>query len=389
MTPLATFVADQTRLVRLAAELLGADDVVAVDPDALGTPLYKVSVRGPVVPLEGVLVRDWCRDNKQTFHGMRFGARLYRAGDGESGVTFCRVHAPDASEHTLTMFVVVARADYRRLFRLATAAQNVAEPPAEPPVAPADTLSALRRNTVDYLTPTNLDRIRRYGGRPRRGLLLSGPPGNGKTSACRWVRRLCRERGLAEKSVSPDDYRCARNAKDPAAAVRELFTVEPAGVVFFDDFDAALADRSNRDSAEDQAIFLAALDGMTVNSGVAHVFTTNLPLSRIDPAFRRPGRLDVVLTFPKPDADLRRVLVARWHPDLLAGIDPAAAVADTDGLSFAEVDEFKNLLVLHFTETGVWDWAWAKEQFRVGRGDLTPTPPKLGFGAVAARNGAH
>ena len=44
-------------------------------------------------------------------------------------------------------------------------------------------------------------------------------------------------------------------------------------------------------------------------------------------------------------------------------------------------DEFRNLLVLHFTETGNWDWDWAREQFDVGRGDLAPKKTKVGFGA--------
>ena len=368
MTSLDTQLADATRLLAFAAGQLGVADVVAFHPHGFHDGLLRAAVRGPVVGIGGVMVRAWDRGDRPTNLGLMFGGRTYTAG----GIRFLRVQvSPNPIFRSpLDGAFVVGRADYPALYRLAVAAQRAGEPPAEAPVLTPATLDSLRRNTIDYLSPANLDRIRAYGGRPRRGVLLSGPPGNGKTSACRWLRRLCRDRGLEERVVTPDDYRAARGGHNPAEQVRELFTVEKAGVVFFDDFDAALADRADREYAEDQAIFLAALDGMEVNSGVTHVFTTNLPLTRIDPAFRRPGRLDVCLPFPAPDARLRAELVGRWHPELLAAIDPAAAVAETAGMSFAEVDEFRNLLVLRFTETGVWDWTWAKEQFRVGRGEL-------------------
>ena len=375
---------DHRWLLDAAGRAAGIADPVAFEPDEFRDPLVKLARRGPVLPLDGVLVRDWDPDARRTWVGTSFGARCYEVG----GVKFCRVYAPSDTELTSCAysFCVVARGDYARLYKLAVAARRATAPPAMPPVVADETLAALRRNTVDYLESANLGRIRDLGGRPRRGLLLSGPPGNGKTSACRWLRRLCTERGLEEKVVSPDDYRTARSGPCASESVRELFALDRPGVVFFDDFDAALSDRAASHGGDDQAVFLGALDGMEVNSGVAHVFTTNLPINRIDPAFRRPGRLDVVLQFPKPDANLRRKLVTRWHAELLAGIDAELAVRDTEGMSFAEVDELKNLLVLRFTEAGEWDWAWAREQFRLGRGDFTAGPARVGFGAV--RNGA-
>jgi len=65
----------------------------------------------------------------------------------------------------------------------------------------------------------------------------------------------------------------------------------------------------------------------------------------------------VVMQFAKPDASLRRRLIAqRWHADILAGIDVGTVVDETDGLSFAELEEAKKLLVMHYMETGRWDW---------------------------------
>jgi len=387
MTPLQSQQRDHVELLRAAADVAGLTDPVAFDPDEFQDAMLKGATRGPVRPAGAVLIRDWFRHSKKTWPGVEFGIRPYDLGS----VKFCHVNAPcdDDLRRDSYDFFAVGRADYTRLYRLALLAKKADRAADLPPVLADETFATLRRNTVDYLAAGNLARVKDLGGRPRRGLLLAGPPGNGKTSACRWVRRQCEERGLEHKVVSPDDYRTARSALNAAAAVKALFQVERAGVVFFDDLDIALRDRAGRDDTEDQAVFLGAIDGMEVNAGVAYIFTTNLALDLIDPAFRRPGRIDVLLHLPKPPADLRRRLVDRWHPELLAAVDPARVVAETDGLSFAEVDELKNLLVLRYTEVEAWDWPWAQRQFRLQRDELAGADkPRVGF-AAPARNGTH
>jgi cell division protease FtsH len=98
---------------------------------------------------------------------------------------------------------------------------------------------------------------------------------------------------------------------------------------------------------------------------VVYLFTSNAAPADLDPAIRRPGRLDVIIHFPSPDAGLRRrFIVERWHRDLAAGIDLQRVVADTDGLSFAELDEVKKQLVLRKLDTGRWDWPWVASTLR-------------------------
>jgi hypothetical protein len=56
-------------------------------------------------------------------------------------------------------------------------------------------------------------------------------------------------------------------------------------------------------------------------------------------------------------------------------------VASTEGYSFAEVEELKNLLILHFMEAGTWDWEWALDQFDINRKELsTRKRRRVGFG---------
>ena len=246
-----------------------------------------------------------------------------------------------------------------------------------PPILLQDQLDLLWKNTIGYLESNNIERIKIYGGRAKRGVLLTGAPGNGKTMACRWIWEACRQRRWEYRLVTPDNYRAAR-ANDNIEA---LFTVERRGIVFFDDMDLALRDRDKIAETEDQAVFLSAMDGIEINEGVVFVFTTNCSLDLIDRAFKRPGRLDLVLHFKAPEASLRRRLIERWHEDIRAHLDIEQAVSSTDGYSFAEIEELKNLLVMNFMETSAWNWSWALKQFDINRHELNGRPRRhVGFG---------
>lgn len=381
MTPLNRFLADHKFLLAAVADAAGIADPVAVDLDDFFNPVLEKATRGPVVPLDGVLIRDWDPDYRRFWPGLRFGGRLYTL----AGVRFARAYASvtDTPASVGYDFFAVARADYPRFYKLALRCRRKGKAPAAPPVLPAGHLETLSRNTIGFLAAPNLKKIKEYGGRPKRGVLLAGPPGNGKTSACRWVLQQCQAAGHEHRFVSPDDYRAARNATDPADAVRRLFQFGRPGIVFFDDMDTALQDRT--EGGDDQAVFLQALDGMEAPEGVVYVFATNRDPAAIDPAMRRPGRIDVVLNFPTPPADLRRELIGRWHPDIVAALDLPAVVGETDGLSFAELDELRNLLVMRFMDAGRWEWRWAADQFEANRRKLKGRRAVVGFAGGAGR----
>jgi cell division protease FtsH len=376
--PLAQVTADHRSLVEAAAEAAGIADPVAVELDEFQLVILKHAVRGPLVPLQGVLIRDWDRSWTRYRPGVNFGLRL----DTLDGLRFawCVAAHDDQQARPVFTFFVVARADYLPLFRKALRLRRVSAPPGRPPILPDAIFQTLHRNTLGYLQRENLKRVRELGGRPRRGLLLSGPPGNGKTSACRWMWEECHRQQFEFRLVSPDMYKAARGSCDPVAAVKELFSVTRAGIVFFDDMDIALRDRALAPGSDDQAVFLGAMDGVEAREGVVYVFTTNCPIELIDPAFKRPGRIDLVLQLDPPTAELRRRLLDRWHPDIRAGIDLDRAVAGTDGWSFAEIEEMKNLLILLYVDTGAWDWDGARSQWETNRHDLSPDSKRaVGF----------
>lgn len=387
MTPLASYSADHRRLVEATARVAELVDPVAFTPSSYAYYLLKSATRGPLIPLEGALLRDWMTGGRHHYPGTQFGIRLYTAGR----IRFARCVSGLDNDYSAEAydFYVVSRADYVNLFRIAKRASLERTAGDIPPVMSADQLEVLRQNTIDYLDRRNLRRIRELGGRPKRGLLLTGPPGNGKTSACRWLRNECLRLGLEHQEVGPDAYQQARQSCNPVQAVKDLFSVNRRGVIFFDDMDIALRDRNTVKETDDQAVFLSALDGIDVHEGVAYVFTTNCTLDLIDAAFKRPGRIDLVLHFERPNGELRRKLIERWHPDVRAGIDLDRAIEETTDFSFAEVEEVKNLLILRFIDVKEWDWSWALHQFRSNRLDLKEKERLVGFSIREPTTNGH
>lgn len=373
---LEQYTANHRHILDAVAKATGITDPVAFVPSGLYYPLVQNAIRGPLLPIDGVLTRDWIGVSRRYWPGVQFGIRQYSV----EGITFARCVAPFGQAGSYDFFIV-SKADYLKLFKQAIKSHRTKEPEGEPPVLLTEQLETLKQNTLGFLDRKNLQRIKDLGGRAKRGILLTGPPGNGKTSACRWLWRECLRLGYEYRLVTPDSYRSARGSADPVEAVKELFSVGRRGVIFFDDMDIALRDRNTVGETEDQAVFLSALDGIEVNEGIAYVFTTNCSMTLIDPAFKRPGRIDVVLHLEPPDAALRRELVKRWHADVQSGIDAESAVAQTAGYSFAEVEEVKNLLILLFLNDNKWDWDRAMDQFRENRQELASRKSRaVGFG---------
>lgn len=379
------YAADHRYLLEQAAREAGLEDPIAVNLSHFEHYLVAAATRGPVRPIDGVLVRDWNPDFRRTWMGVHVGMRVYQIQD----IRFVKVRfRPHTDlEWGGLMFCAVARKDYHRLYRLGVQLRRDQGEAPLPPIMAPEKFRTLCDNTIGYLDRGKLSQIKTYGGRPKRGLLLTGPPGNGKTSACRWLWHQCLEQQWDFRLVTPDDYRAARNGCSPAEAVKELFTLDKRGIVFFDDMDIALRDRDKVNESDDQAVFLTSLDGIEITDGVVFVFTTNCSLDLIDPAFKRPGRIDLLLDFPPPTPELRAKLIERWHPDIRAALDVNRAVETTHAYSFAEIDELKNLLIMRFMDADSWNWDWALSQFALNRQEFNSGQFRRQVGFEPAPNG--
>lgn len=166
----------------------------------------------------------------------------------------------------------------------------------------------------------------------RRGYLLAGVPGSGKTSL---VLSLAAELGLPVYVVPAD----ARNLADSAFADALATGTKAPSIVLIEDVDAAL--RTTRAGPPDStarltlAGLLNALDGALAQEGRLIFMTTN-NVERLDPALLRPGRVDVRLDFgPCTLGQLRRYACHFYpeaNPDAMATLLPSKP-----RLSMAEV----------------------------------------------------
>jgi hypothetical protein len=285
------------------------------------------------------------------------------------------VPASDIAPWELFDFWTLPAADFRRFYKFVRRCERQASQTQHPIMHDADA-RALWSNTIGFLRHAR-DALRKFNVPQKRGVFLTGAPGNGKTLASRWLLAQCRQHGLCWNCVTPEELREARCER----RARELFELSGPGIVLFDDLDQALLDREELDRNSDLALFLTELDGVFPREGVVYLFTSNLEPENLDPAIRRPGRVDFVLRFDPPDEHLRRQLISeRWHAEIVAALDLEEVVAQTEGLSFAQIEELKKLLVLGWLETRTFDWGGAWRKFRAGS-HLEAAAGRIGFAA--------
>lgn len=141
----------------------------------------------------------------------------------------------------------------------------------------------------------------------RRGYLLHGPPGTGKSSL---IRALASELGL---DIAMLDVGRATLTDDD---LREAMISAPGGtIIAIEDVDAVF---TQREVAEKRAGIsfsglLNAIDGVAAQEGRALIMTTN-HIERLDPALIRPGRADVHVELGHINATTARHLFERFFP---------------------------------------------------------------------------
>ncbi|MGD0763886.1 MAG: CDC48 family AAA ATPase [Roseiarcus sp.] len=180
----------------------------------------------------------------------------------------------------------------------------------------------------------------RIGLRPPRGILLYGPPGNGKTLL---VKALASQSAINFISIKGPEL-LSKYVGESEQGVRELFArarhAAPC-VVFLDEVDALAPKRGqDRSPVTDRVVsqLLTELDGVEALGDVWVIAATNR-LDMIDDALLRPGRLDYHLEVAPPDRRARAAILGvhlRKKP-IAEGIDLAALAELTEGLSAAEV----------------------------------------------------
>jgi ATP-dependent 26S proteasome regulatory subunit len=177
------------------------------------------------------------------------------------------------------------------------------------------------------------ERLRASGQHVKRGLLLYGPPGNGKTLTVRYIVSQARDHTVLVLTGG------ALGLIRPACALARM--LEPVLVVL-EDVDLVAEERGMYGHGGNPVLFdlLNQMDGMAEDADVAFLLTTNRA-DLLEPALAaRPGRVDLAIELGVPDGEARRRLVELYGQGLdLRLKDWDAVIGRTTGVSAAFIKE--------------------------------------------------
>jgi hypothetical protein len=198
-------------------------------------------------------------------------------------------------------------------------------------VLPAELVEDIRADLSRFLSSQKL--YEGYGIPWKRGVLLTGPPGNGKTHCIKALINWLEIPALYVKSLRgshTDELSCIRSVFERARKVTPCLLI-------LEDLDSLVNDKN-------RSFFLNELDGFAANTGIILIATTNHP-ERLDPAIvDRPSRFDRKYNFTLPEVPERAAYIRSWQPHLQEAMQLSeagiAGVAEaTEGFSFAYLKE--------------------------------------------------
>lgn len=136
----------------------------------------------------------------------------------------------------------------------------------------------------------------------KRGILLFGQPGNGKTSIIRTI--------ISEYNFKPVTFVPGANAE----ALREAFSYaeeQNPSLLYVEDLDSLI------ENGMDISTFLNLLDGISAKNGLLVIATANNVKKLQANITRRPSRFDRKFEIPLPNQEMAYIYLKRWFGNLI------------------------------------------------------------------------
>nr|WP_243850603.1 ATP-binding protein [Modestobacter marinus] len=213
-------------------------------------------------------------------------------------------------------------------------------------VLAADTLAEVERQVVEVAR--HKEQLLAAGQHLKRGVLLYGPPGVGKTHTVRY---------LTSRLTGTTVLQLTGNALHLIAEACSVARALAPAMLVIEDVDLIAEDRGMH-PGQHPLLFqlLNEMDGLAEDADVVFVLTTNRA-DLLEPALAaRPGRVDQAVELRLPDADARRALFDLYRGGLevdTSGLDDV--LARTDGVTASFLKELLRraaLLAAQRTERG-------------------------------------
>jgi hypothetical protein len=198
-------------------------------------------------------------------------------------------------------------------------------------ILPAGIIDRVERLTIHFGEVR--EKLLAAGRHLKRGLLLHGPPGTGKTYTAMYLASAMRDRTVLLLTGQSQGL-----LQQCAAMARAL---QPAMVVI-EDVDLIAEERTRQSRCSAPLLFelLNEMDGLADDCDVIFLLTTNRP-DILEPALAaRPGRIDQAIEIPLPDADCRRRLFELYARGTAMQLtDEERFIVRTEGASAAFIKE--------------------------------------------------
>jgi len=208
-------------------------------------------------------------------------------------------------------------------------------------VLDAETKSEIKANTVDFLR--RKDEWGKYGIPLKRGMLLAGEPGTGKTIICKAL--MSEAEGIT--CITTNGY--ALDSDDYITELYKLAHDLSPSIVFIEDIDLIGQNRTEFGYHRGPALLslLSVMDGVEEQQEIVTVATTNC-LETLDKALsQRPSRFDRVIKLTRPSVEQRRELVRRLSQKVPLDADTQEYIAcRTEDCTPAQLQEIVYSLVI-------------------------------------------